>query len=221
MPVYNEKGTIREILKKTEDCNLGDIEKEIIVVDDCSRDGTRDILKEIKTHKVFFHDVNKGKGAAIQTALIHATGDIVVCQDADLEYEPNDLKKMVELFKNPEIKVVYGSRFLNMGEVKAMYTHYMGNKFLTFMTNLLFGAKITDMETCYKMVRRDILKDIPLESKRFEIEPEITAKLLKRKLKIQEVPISYNYRSFEEGKKITLFDGVRALYYLLKYRFKN
>lgn len=217
MPVYNETKTIREIIKKTEECDIGNNEKEIIIVDDCSNDGSREILKEVKNHIVIFHEKNMGKGAAIKSALSKATGDIIVVQDADLEYDPNDFKHMLKLFENNDIEVVYGSRFKNL-KVNAIYSHYLGNKFLTFTTNLLFRTKITDMETCYKMIRKNIIQNINLKSRRFEIEPEITAKLLKNGHKIIEVPINYNYRDFKDGKKITLLDGLSALYYLIRYR---
>lgn len=219
IPVFNEKDTILEILKKVEDVNLKDIEKEIIIVDDFSTDGTREKLRNLKKHKIIFHEKNIGKGGAIRTGLKQATGDIILFQDADLEYDPKFYDDLLKPILNNEAKVVYGSRML--GEHKAMYSlHYFGNNFLTITTNLLFNCKISDMETGYKIFKKEALEEINLKAERFEFEPEITAKILKRGHKIKEVPIDFNNpRDFKQGKKITWRDGIMHFFYLVKYRF--
>jgi len=218
MPVYNEKDTIEEILRRVQKV---EIDKEIIVVDDFSTDGTRDILGKLASKGdllVVFHTENRGKGAAIRTALEHASGDIIIIQDADLEYDPEEYGKVIRPILNGRAKVVYGSRFL--GEHKAMYFwHHVGNKLLTLVTNVLFDTTLTDMETCYKAFAADVIKPIKLRANRFDFEPEITAKVLKHGHRIYEVPISYTGREFFEGKKISWKDGVVALYSLIKYRF--
>ena len=223
MPVYNEEKTIRRIIDKVNKVNLKNVAKEIVLVDDCSKDRTRDILKSLnnKSLKILLHKNNMGKGAAIRTGLKAATGDIILVQDADLEYTPSDYGKLLEPIIKEETKVVYGSRLDALRkDVENMYKlHYYGNLFLTFVTNLLYGAKITDMETCYKVFKSEVIKGITLRATRFDFEPEITAKILKKGYKIKEVPISFRGRKFEEGKKITWKDGVQALYYLIKYRF--
>ena len=223
IPVYNEEETLQDILNKVDSVDLKDIEREVVIVDDGSTDKSRDILRTLaKKYKIIFHKKNSGKGAAIRTAIKNATGDVLVIQDADLEYNPEDHVKQLELIKNGA-DVVYGSRFLGQTkeELKAMKSHYYGNKLLTSLTNILFGCKLTDMETCYKMFKKDVLKGVRLRARGFDLEPEITSKICKRGFKIKEVPISYNYRTFDEGKKITKIDGLKALYYLLKYRFTN
>ena len=223
IPVYNEKKTIKKVIDKVKGIRLKNIKKEIIVVDDFSTDSTRNTLKNIKdsTIKIFSHKINMGKGAAIRTGLKNCTGDIVLIQDADLEYGPNEYGKLLKPILDNTAKVVYGSRIAAIRRNKKnMYKlHYFGNVFLTFMTNLLYEAKITDMETGYKVFKKDVIKDITLRATRFDFEPEITAKILKRGYKIHEVPISFVGRSFEEGKKINWVDGVKAFYYLIKYRF--
>jgi glycosyltransferase involved in cell wall biosynthesis len=223
IPVYNEEKTILKVLDKVKKVKLNDITKEIILVDDFSTDGTKNILSELKDSslKIFFHQKNHGKGAAIRTALKHATGDIIIIQDADLEYEPEEYPKLLEPIIENETKVVYGSRLKAIRKnIKNMYKlHYIGNTVLTLMTNLLYGSMISDMETCYKVFKKEVLNDIKLKSKRFDFEPEITAKILKKGYKIKEVPITFMGRNFSEGKKITWKDGVKALYYLIKYRF--
>jgi len=223
IPVYNEEKTILKVLDKVKKVKLNDITKEIILVDDFSTDGTKNILSELKDSslKIFFHQKNHGKGAAIRTALKHATGDIIIIQDADLEYEPEEYPKLLEPIIENETKVVYGSRLKAIRKnIKNMYKlHYIGNTVLTLMTNLLYGTKITDMETCYKVFRKEVIKDMKLKAKRFDFEPEITAKILKKGYKIKEVPINFVGRKFDEGKKITWKDGIKALYYLIKYRF--
>jgi glycosyltransferase involved in cell wall biosynthesis len=223
IPVYNEEKTILKVLDKVKKVKLNDITKEIILVDDFSTDGTKNILSELKDSslKIFFHQKNHGKGAAIRTALKHATGDIIIIQDADLEYEPEEYPKLLEPIIENETKVVYGSRLKAIRKnIKNMYKlHYIGNTVLTLMTNLLYGSMISDMETCYKVFKKEVLNDIKLKSKRFDFEPEITAKILKKGYKIKEVPINFVGRKFDEGKKITWKDGIKALYYLIKYRF--
>jgi glycosyltransferase involved in cell wall biosynthesis len=230
MPIYNEANTVNRIIEKVKSVNLGEIEKELIAVDDCSTDGTHKILEKIDDIKLVRHRENRGKGAAIQTGIKHATGDIVIIQDADLEYNPNDYPALLQPILEGKTKVVYGSRFLNEKKTgrnsKVKLTHsmmhktfYIGNKFLSLLTRIIYGVKITDMETCYKVFSYDVIKEIPLKSKRFDFEPEITAKIIKRGHKIIEVPISYKPRTIEEGKKIGWKDGARAIYCLLKYRF--
>lgn len=217
IPVYNEKNTILELLKRVEKINLP-VNKQIIIVDDFSTDGTRELLSQIKNHKVIFHEKNKGKGSAIRTGLEHASGDFIIIQDADLEYDPQDYNKLLQSAIEEGYEVVYGSRFLDTKHNELLINYY-GNKILTFFTNLLYNTQLTDMETCYKLFKTDIIKSLDLKSKRFDFEPEVTAKVLKKGLKIKEVPINYTFRNFNEGKKITYLDGLKALYYLLKYRF--
>jgi glycosyltransferase involved in cell wall biosynthesis len=219
MPVYNERNTIEAILNEVKAL---DIEKEIIIVDDCSQDGTRDWLRaqDGQGVKVFFHDRNRGKGAALRTGFSHVTGDIVVPQDADLEYDPNDLIQMMVPFQKGVADAVYGSRLIGGAPQRVhMFWHKVGNTLLSFLTNLLFNSTLSDMETCYKMIRTDVIRGLSLVSDGFSIEPEITAKILKRKLRVYEVPISYYGRTYEEGKKITWVHGFGALWTLIKYRF--
>ncbi len=238
MPVYNERGTLEEIIERVRAVDLTvnvdgrnpnlhgtvRLEREIVIVDDGSTDGTRDILsswtaKPSKDIKVIFHAVNGGKGAALRTGFEQATGDILVIQDADLEYDPRDYVKLLEPILEGRTPVVYGSRFSGGPRAAMSLTHTWGNKALTILTNLLYGTSLSDMETCYKCFRRDVIAGMPLRSRRFEIEPELTAKILKRGYTIFEVPISYNGRDFHEGKKITWRDGFTALRTLAKYRF--
>lgn len=217
IPVYNEKNTILKLLERVEGVKLL-VNKQIIIVDDFSTDGTREILSKIKNHKILFHEKNKGKGSAIRTGLEYASGDFIIIQDADLEYDPQDYKKLLKLMIEENYPAVYGSRFLN-AKHKELVLNYYGNKILTFFTNLLYNSRITDMETCYKLFKSNVIKSLNLKSERFDFEPEVTAKILKKGLEIKEVPISYTFREFKEGKKITRMDGLKALYYLLKYRF--
>jgi len=223
IPVYNEEKTIRKVIDKVKKVKLKNISKEIVVVDDCSKDNTKNILKNINdiSLKILFHKKNVGKGSAIKTGLKSSTGDIILIQDADLEYNPDEYEKLLKPIIEDKAKVVYGSRLDAIRKnIKNMYKlHYIGNLFLTLITNLLYGAKITDMETGYKVFRREVIKDINLKANRFDFEPEITAKILKKGYKIHEVSISFVGRKFKEGKKITWRDGIKAAYYLIKYRF--
>ncbi len=217
MPVFNERQYILEILARV---NAVDLEKEIIIVDDCSTDGTYELLTENQKlyHKLIRHQVNQGKGAAIRSGIPEATGDLTIIQDADLEYDPDDYHKLLAPVLKGKADVVYGSRFT--GEHKNMFfRHYLGNRFLTLVTNLLYDSTLSDMETCYKLFRTDILKSLRLRAKRFDFEPEVTAKVMKAGYRIYEVPISYAGREYHEGKKITWRDGFTALWCLLKYRF--
>ncbi len=217
MPVYNEEKTVAEIIDRILRIK---IDKELVIVDDCSTDGTREILKRIDSPfvKVRYHSENRGKGAAIRTALGEVTGEVVTIQDADLEYAPEEYPRLLSPIADGASGVVYGSRFLKGGS-RSMSLFRFGNWFLTTVTNLLYGAHLTDMETCYKMFRAELIKGISLEANRFDFEPEITAKLLLQGEKILEVPISYTGRDFLEGKKITWRDGISALRCLLRCRF--
>ena len=218
MPVYNERATIDEIIARVLSVPM---RIELIVVDDCSTDGTRDHLVELQRQHGFIlllQERNQGKGAALRRGFAAVSGDIVVIQDADLEYSPEELPMLVELIAEGRADVVYGSRFLGRHRV-FLFTHYMGNRLLTLLTNVLYNTMLTDMETCYKVMRTEVLRSMTLESNGFGIEPELTAKIFRRKLRVYEVPISYDGRSYEEGKKIGWKDGVVALWVLLKHRF--
>lgn len=222
IPVYNEKDTISEIIQRVR--SIEDIDKEIIIVDDGSKDGTQKVLEELQQQqpdlKIYYNKVNSGKGATLAEGFKYTTGEYVIVQDADLEYNPCDYKNLLVPIMTNKAQVVYGSRF--SGTYKDMSSlHYIGNKILTLITNILFGVMLTDMETCYKLVPGDFIRTINIKSKRFNFEPEITAKILKSGLKITEVPITYKGRSHSEGKKITWRDGISALYTLIKYRFIN
>ena len=220
MPVYNEVDTIEDILSRV---NKVAIEKEIIVIDDFSTDGTREQLKKIvqdkENVKVIYQNRNKGKGAALRTGFEFVTGDIVIIQDADLEYDPNEYPKLLEPISDGRADVVYGSRFIGGPHRVLFFWHYVGNKLLTLISNALTNLNLTDMETCYKVFKRQILKDINLKSNRFGFEPEFTAKVAKKRLRIYEVPISYSGRTYSEGKKITWKDGIAALFLIFWYRF--
>lgn len=222
MPVYNEKNTIKEIIRRVRAADIGDIDKEIIIVDDGSTDGTRDILKmeADSSIKVYLQERNQGKGAAVKRGLREITGDLVIIQDADLEYDPAEYVKLIKPILAGKAEVVYGSRFT--GERRNMlFWHMVGNRFLSLVTNVLYNTTLSDMETCYKTFTREALEGIEIKSDKFELEPEITAKILKRKIRIYEVPISYAGREAHEGKKITWKDGIGALWTLIKYRFVN
>ena len=224
IPVFNERGTITELLDKVEAVNLGvGIEKEIIIIDDFSTDGTREILKTMEDKFVIlYHDRNYGKGMALRTGIKEITGDYVVVQDADLEYDPNDFKIMLNKIASENLQVVYGSRRLNHSYLKGRRSGHLfavGGIFLTWITNVLYGTEITDEPTCYKMFRTEFLKSIDLKCIRFEFCPEITAKIAKRGIDIHEVPINYFPRHKNEGKKINWRDGLEAIWVLLKYRF--
>jgi dolichol-phosphate mannosyltransferase len=223
IPVYNEN---KNIIKVIEEVNAVDIKKEIIVIDDGSNDGTQEILRNLNTNNIIkvFHDKNRGKGAAIKTGLEYVTGNIVIIQDADFEYNPQEYSLLIQPILDGKAQIVYGSRFYfpvkhNKSNYHFYYHFLLGVKFLNFLTYLLYGTKITDEATCYKVFRTDVIKNIDLKCEGFDFCPEITAKLCKKGYTIHEVPISYSGRTFEEGKKINWKDGLRAIYILLKYRF--
>ncbi|MCI9542320.1 MAG: glycosyltransferase family 2 protein [Lachnospiraceae bacterium] len=217
IPCYNELENIRTIVKRVKQSSIQD--KEIIIVDDCSTDGTREVLKnEIEpiVHKVIYHKKNRGKGGALKTGIKYATGDVVIIQDADMEYNPKEYPNIVNAIFENQADVVYGSRFLR-GGVKGYLRNYLANKFLTFLSNCKTGLKLTDMETCYKAFKREIIQSINIEEMRFGFEPEITAKIAKQGIKIKEVPIKYYPRKNSEGKKIGFKDGIRAIICIWKY----
>jgi glycosyltransferase involved in cell wall biosynthesis len=222
VPVYNEEKTLLPLLKKVQNVKLLGLKKQIIVVNDGSTDKTAEVMKKIKIPgiQIYQHDKNRGKGAAIRTAIPHTTGDFVIIQDADLEYDPADYVIILKPLLDGRADVVYGSRFKGVGRA-FLFWHYVGNKLLTFITNILYDTILTDMETCYKAFKGDLIRSIPLRSNRFDFEPEVTAKVLKRGVKLFEVPINYDGRNFEEGKKITWRDGVVALVCLIRYRFMD
>lgn len=221
IPVYNERNTIEEVIEKVKSVKIP-MEKEIIVVDDCSKDGTRDVLAKYFSDpslKIIFHDVNRGKGAALRTGFKEVTGDFVIIQDADLEYNPEDYPKLLKPLIEGRADVVYGSRFLPTGErVVTSFIHYYANKFLTFLANLFCNLSLTDMETCYKAFKRDLLRRFEIEEDRFGIEPELTVKFSKLRCRFYEVGISYIGRSHKEGKKIGWKDGFRAIWCIIKYK---
>ena len=222
IPVFNEENTILKILKKIEEVNLSYLgfEKEVIIVDDGSTDGTGEILENLnQEYKIIYHSKNQGKGAAIRTALQYASGDYTIIQDADLEYDPEDYKKLLGYALKNNAEVVYGSRLLNHNNEFSYTSYYYGGLALNWFTNIICGIKITDESTGYKMFKTGILKSMPLKCEGFEFCPEVTARIARRGIKIYEVPISYTPRHKKEGKKIKWRDGIKALWFLIKYRF--
>lgn len=222
IPIYNERDSLEELLKRVRAVNLGAVDTEYVLVDDMSTDGTRKILKRLQKEqpdlKVYFKNKNTGKGFTLKEGFKHTTGDYVIVQDADLEYKPAEYTKLLRALEEEDVDVVYGSRF--SGNYKDMTTlHYIGNKMLTLLTNIFFRVMLTDMETCYKLVPGDFIRNLDIKSPRFNFEPEITAKIIKSGMRIKEVPISYKGRDYSEGKKITWRDGISALVTLVKFRF--
>jgi glycosyltransferase involved in cell wall biosynthesis len=220
MPVYNELATVEEVIRRVLALPL---RVQLVVVDDCSTDGTGDLLARLRDELGFTlvrQPKNQGKGAALRTGFTQVSGDLVVIQDADLEYSPEELPALIELICEGRADVVYGSRFLGRHRV-FLFTHYLGNRLLTTLTNVLYNTMLTDMETCYKVMRAEVLRSMTLQSNGFGIEPELTAKIFKRHLRVYEVPISYDGRGYDEGKKIGWRDGVVAVWVLLRYRFSE
>ena len=220
IPVYNEKHTIEEVINRVRETDVG-MEKEIVIVDDGSKDGTQDVLNNLNfpDTKTFFHAKNQGKGAALHTGFSNAQGDIILIQDADLEYDPAEYPTLLKPILDGRADVVYGSRFLGGPHRVLFFWHYVGNKLLTTLSNMLSNLNLSDMETCYKVIKKEILDRITLKSKKFGFEPEITIKLAKLKVKIYEVPISYSGRDYSEGKKIGWRDGIAAIYHILRFKF--
>lgn len=224
MPVYNEKNTICEIVNKVLAVNLGYIDKELIIVDDFSSDGTKEILKteikKLEKVKIIYKNKNRGKTSALKTGFKYAIGDLIIIQDADLEYDPNDYPRLLKPILEGKADVVYGTRFLGEEHRVLFFWHSLGNKFLTFLSNAFTNLNLTDMETCYKVFKTEVIKNIKIKSTRFGFEPEITAKISKMKYRIYEVPISYYGRDYSEGKKINWKDGVKAIWTIIKSGIK-
>ncbi len=223
IPVFNEAGTILTLLSRVQECPLPeDLEKEIIIVDDCSTDGTREILREYANRgncKILFQTRNQGKGAALFAGISQSRGDVVLIQDADLEYDPREYSKLLAPILDGKADVVYGSRFVGSESRRVLFFwHYVGNKILTTFSNIFTNLNLTDMETCYKVFRGDVIRKIEIHEKRFGFEPEITSKVARMGLRIYEVGISYSGRTYAEGKKINWKDGCRALWTILRYR---
>ena len=221
IPVYNEAKTVRELIARVQSVPL---DKEIIIVDDASSDGTREVLGEFKNREgitVLFHEKNQGKGAALRTAFQQVKGDIVIIQDADLEYDPQEYGKLIKPILDGKADAVYGSRFLGGPHRVLLFWHYVGNKILTLFSNMLTNLNLTDMETCYKVFKASLLRQFTIESNRFGVEPEITTKLAKLKCRIYEVDISYSGRDYTEGKKINWKDGIAAFYWILKFTLRS
>lgn len=219
IPTYNERETIEEVIRQVKSAPI-DLAKEIVVVDDGSTDGTRDILQKIPDIKYIFHDANQGKGGAIKTGFRAATGDAVIIQDADLEYDPNEYARLLAPIISGRADVVFGSRFVGNDPHRVLYAaHYVANRFLTMFSNLLTGLNLTDMETCYKLFRKEVVDSFKdkLESKRFGIEPELTARVAKGKWRVYEVGISYYGRTYDQGKKISWKDGFAALWHIIRF----
>jgi len=219
MPVYNEESTIEEILRRVK---AVEVATEILVIDDGSTDGTRDILEKMNDDeqlRVILHDRNRGKGAAVRTGFQHATSEVFLIQDADLEYDPRDIPSLIRPIEEDIADVVYGSRFLGGPRRSVMFWHMVANRMLTFMTNLLYNTILSDMETGYKVFKREIVDGMQIHANSFDFEPEFTAKILKKKVRLYEVPISFNPRDYDEGKKIGMRDAFQAVWTLLKYRF--
>jgi glycosyltransferase involved in cell wall biosynthesis len=216
IPAYNEVNFIDEIIKKVKETPY---EKEIIIIDDCSTDGTREYLKGLKEDNIMtiFHEKNQGKGAALRNGIARAKGDIIIIQDADLEYDPKEYPRLLGPIFDGKADVVYGSRFLGGPHRVFYFWHYLGNSMVTLISNMFTNLNLTDMETGYKVFKREVFDDITIESDRFGFEPEITAKIAKKRFRIYEVPISYYGRGYEEGKKITWRDGIKAFFTILKY----
>jgi glycosyltransferase involved in cell wall biosynthesis len=223
MPVYNEIDTVQEMIERVLAMGKDGVRIELVVVDDCSKDGSRDLVTRLgqeKGFRVIYQEVNQGKGAAVRRGIQESTGDIIVIQDADLEYSPEEYPDLIDLIVKGKADAVFGSRFIGRHRC-FLFTHYLANLFLNLVTNILYNTTLTDMETCFKAVRADVLKPIPFSSNRFGIEPEITAKLFKRAARVYEVPITYEGRDYSEGKKITWKDGLPALWTLIKFRFTD